>query len=68
MVVGVNEAEAGGGRGEQARLSLVLCNSRRGEIQGSYPLEIMELKAFEGFSRLFHRRIHGYFSDTKHKN
>ena len=32
-------------------------------MHGSYTFEVMEFKAFQGFSRLLHGIIQGYFSD-----
>ena len=34
-----------------------------GTIRSPYTIEIVKFKAFQGFSRLFHGKIQGYFSD-----
>ena len=37
-------------------------------LQGSYTFELVEFKAFQGFSRLFYGRFQGYCSEKKHKS
>ena len=48
--------------------STILSSTQTTHHQGSYTYEIIELKAFQGFSRLFQGRIAGHFSDKKNQN
>ena len=48
--------------------STIMSSTQTTHDQGSYTFEIIEFKAFQGFSRLFQGTIGGHFSDKKPQN